>query len=136
MHRKAHMHRLRTKSSIYRFRTTALLVCIKCILFPGSIGLLLYSLAIHDEPLTVWAMGLLLLTGLVTILQWLVALRTNCPLCMTPVLASKRCMKHRHAKCFLGSHRLRASIAILLTNSFRCPYCHEPTSLELRDRNR
>lgn len=127
------MHRLRSKSSILRFRTAALLVSAKCLLIPITSITLIYSLVIHDDELTVISMGVLLLTFLVTILQWLVALRTNCPLCMTPVLANKGCTKHRHARSLFGSHRLRVALQIICTNTFRCPYCHEPTALEVRE---
>lgn len=130
------MHRLRSKSAIYRFRLAALLLCGKCLLAPFSVGLLLYSVIIHDTELTLMSMGLILLTVLVTVLQWLVAARTSCPLCMTPVLAKKKCAKHRNARSFLGSHRLRVALAILFKNSFRCSYCHEPTVLEVRGKYR
>jgi hypothetical protein len=53
---------------------------------------------------------------------------------MTPVLAKKRCAKHRRARTFLGSHRLRVAMAVIFTKSFRCPYCHESTALEVRER--
>ena len=101
---------------------------------PLSGAILIYSIVIHDDELTLWAMGLVLLTTLTVILQWLIASRTCCPLCLTPVLAAKNCAKHRHARSFLGSHRLRVALAVLFRNSFRCPYCHEPTALEVRER--
>jgi hypothetical protein len=130
------MHRLPSHSAIRRIRLAALLLCAKCMLAPLSCGVLLYALIIYDKGLILIGIYLISLTVLVALLQWLVAARTACPLCMTPVLASKGCTKHRDARSFLGSHRLRVSLAVIFTNSFRCPYCHEPTILELRDRNR
>jgi hypothetical protein len=130
------MHHLRSKSAIHRFRCAAFLLCAKCLLTPLAVGLLIYSFILSDQELMLIAMGLILLVVLVVILQWLIGARTNCPLCMTAVLANKRCVKHRNARTFLGSHRLRVSMAILFTNSFRCPYCHEPTALELRGKYR
>lgn len=126
------MHRLRSKSAIHRFRLAAFLLCLRWLLAPTSAAVLTYSIVIHDRELILLALGMVLLTVVVAILQWLLASRTNCPLCMTPVLAKKRCTKHRHARAFLGSHRLRVALAILFRNSFRCPYCHEPTALEVR----
>lgn len=102
---------------------------------PVSGGLLAFSVAIHDDELTVIAMGLVLMSVLVVVLQWLVAAKAACPLCLTPILSKKECAKHRHARSFLGSHRLRVALAVLFKNSFRCPYCHEPTILEVRDRS-
>ena len=126
------MHRLRSKSAILRLRIASLLICAKCLLVPLSASLLIYSIMVHDDGLTLISLGIILLTALVVILQWLIAARTNCPLCMTAVLAQKGCTKHRNARTFLGSHRLRVALAILFTNSFRCPYCHEPSVLEVR----
>jgi hypothetical protein len=51
---------------------------------------------------------------------------------MTPVLGNKDCTKHRSAKTLLGSHRLRVAVSLLCTGRFRCPYCGEPTLLEVR----
>ena len=130
------MHRLRSKSAIHRFRFAAVLLCAKCVLVPFTLCLLLYSVIMNDRELIFISMGLLLLIGLVVILQWLIAARTGCPLCLTPVLAKKGCMKHRHARSVFGSHRLRVAIAILFKNSFRCPYCNEPTVLEVRGKYR
>jgi hypothetical protein len=129
------MHRLRTKSAIFRFRLAALFLCLKCVLLPISLGILMYALIIADHQVIWGGVGLLLSTCGITFMQWIFAARTNCPLCMTPVLAIKDCSKHRHAKTFLGSHRLRVALAVLLKNSFHCPYCHEPTAIEVRERS-
>ena len=130
------MHRLRSKSAIFRFRAAALLLCAKCVLWPLTVGLLVYALLISDHKLIMIAVGMMALSVTVVFLQWLVAHRTNCPLCITPVLAKKDCSKSRHSRSLFGSHRLRTAMSILLRNSFRCPYCNEPTVLEVRDRNR
>ncbi len=113
---------------------TALLLLAKCLMTPAAAAVLAYSLAVHDNRLLMMSLGGILLTVLVALLQWMSASRTHCPLCMTPVLASKNCVKHRQARRFLGSHRLRLALGVLLANSFRCPYCNEPTVLEVRDR--
>ncbi len=129
------MHRLRNRSAVYRFRFAALLLCVKCLITPVAAGVLVYSFVISDDRITLVGLILALGATLVVLIQWLVAVRTNCPLCMTAVLAEKRCSKHRHSRTFLGSHRLRVALAILFTNSFRCPYCHEPTAMEVRQRH-
>lgn len=128
------MHRLRSISTIYRFRFAAFLLFAKFLLAPVAVGVVVYSFLVDDHELTLIGMALASLTVVVVIAQWLVANRTNCPLCMTPVLADKGCTKHRHAKAFLGNHQLRVALAILFRNSFRCPYCHEPTALRVRER--
>ena len=130
------MHRLKSKSLIHRFRLAAFLLCAKWMLVPVTGGVLIQSTITSNHQLTIIGIGLIALTALTTILQWLVASRTGCPLCMTPVLAAKKCATNRRARSFLGSHRLRVALAVLFRNSFRCPYCHEPTILEVRGRNR
>lgn len=129
------MHRLRTQSAILRFRLAAILLCLKCLLLPISLGVLTYAMIIVNQLLIWVGIGLVLTTCVIAFLQWIFAARTNCPLCMTPVLALKDCAKHRHAKPLLGSYRLRVALAVLLKNSFHCPYCHEPTAVEVRQRS-
>ncbi|MEO8616724.1 MAG: hypothetical protein ABI600_16385, partial [Luteolibacter sp.] len=126
------MHRLGSQSIVYRFRIAALLLCSRCILALACVFLLVYSIYIGNRELTLIGIGLGVLTTLIIIIQWLVSARARCPLCLTPVLANKHCAKHRNARKFLGSHRLRVALAVLLKGSFICPYCHEPTSVEAR----
>ena len=129
------MHRLRTKSAIHRFRLAAFLLCAKCLLTPLTGGFLVYSIILGDRVMTLYALGAIALTLLVVLFECLLATRTHCPLCITPVLARKGCTKNRRARKFLGSHRLHVALSILFRNSFRCPYCHEPTTLEVRRRH-
>lgn len=126
------MHRFRSKSTILRFRFAALLVCLKFLLVPTAVGILMYGLLLGDDKLAVIALALGIVTILSVILQWILATRTRCPLCLTPVLADKECSKHRHARTALGSHRLRVALAILFKDSFECPYCHEKSAMEIR----
>jgi len=129
------MHRFQSKSTILRFRLTALLLVVKWALVPLVVGLLIYSLIANDRDLAIGALGLGFVTLLMGILQWVLASRTRCPLCMTPVLASKGCSKHRHARRFLGSFRLRVALAVLFRGSFLCPYCHEKSAMLVRTRH-
>ncbi|MEX1048263.1 MAG: hypothetical protein WED15_01955 [Akkermansiaceae bacterium] len=128
------MHCFRSKAVLFRFQIAALLLCLKWLLIPATLGLLLYSLLVLDRDLTIIALLLGALIISVAILQRLLAARTRCPLCMTEVLATKRCAKHRGARKFLGSYRLRVASGILFKDSFLCPFCHEPTAMEVRDR--
>lgn len=130
------MHRLRSKSTVHRFRFAALLICLKCLLAPTSAGILVYSFIINDDRLTMIGLSLVLATVVIGITQWFVSARTNCPLCMTTVLAEKKCTKHRLARTVFGSHRLQVALSILFQNSFRCPYCHEPTAMQARPQSR
>ena len=126
------MHRLKSRFTIYRFRFAALLLCAKLALLPVTSAVMLWAIITRDHPLALLGAELIAVMVFVAILQWIVAARTSCPLCMTPVLARKHCVTHRHAHTLLGSHRLRVALAILFKNSFRCPYCHEPTEMKVR----
>lgn len=128
------MHCFQSNSTIVRFRVVSLLLTLNCLLIPVVAGLLIYSLIADDRQLILVAMGLGSAAIVVGVLQWMLATRTRCPLCMTPVLASKSCSKHRHARRFLGSFRLRVALAVLCRESFHCPYCHEQSAMQLRNR--
>jgi uncharacterized Zn-finger protein len=130
------MHRFQSKYIIQRLRITALLICIICMLAPLTLGGLVYAIAKNNHPLIFLAMSLGGATIVLGIIQSIVATRTRCPLCMTPVLSKKECAKHRNARTFLGSHRLRVALAIIFKASFVCPYCHEPAALKLRTARR
>ena len=129
------MHRFPSKSTIYRIRFVAFLFCFRCVAVLVVGGVLLYSFIENDHELMVGALGLGLACILICLVQWWLARRTGCPLCQTPVLARNGCAKHRNARTALGSYRLRVAMAILFRGSFHCPYCHEPSVMEVRSRH-
>lgn len=128
------MHRFSSQSAIVRLKLASLLLCLKYFLALATVGILVYSLVESDPRLTWIALGCGVFTVVVVIVQWLLAAKTRCPLCLTPVLATKGCSKHRNAQTFLGSHRLRVALSVLFKGRFYCPYCHEPSALEVRQR--
>jgi hypothetical protein len=89
-----------------------------------------------DQDMSIQGFSIMGAAILSLILGWAISRRTNCPLCITPVLATKHCSKHRRARPLLGSYRIRVALSILFKNSFRCPYCNEDTSLQVRERGR
>jgi hypothetical protein len=126
------MHKMPSTHAIRRIRFAAVLLLAYFLLAPAAAAVLMHSFIIQDTDLAWIGLGMFVLAGLLVLLQWLVSTRANCPLCMTPVLANKGCAKHRTAKSLLGSHRLRVAVSLLCTSRFRCPYCGEPTQLEVR----
>ena len=128
------MHRFHSISVIFRFKVASLLLCAKYLLAPAALGLLIYSLVIGDPRLILVGYGLVVLTILAIFIQWLTGSRARCPLCMTPVLVKKECSKHRHSKPLLGSYRLPVALGVLFRGKFVCPYCHEPSVMEVRHR--
>jgi len=130
------MHRLPSKSAVRRIRLAALLLGAKCLIAPVAAGVMLYSLAVGDNELALVALTAALLAAPVVLLQWMVAHRASCPLCLAPVLANKGCSRHREARTLFGSYRLRVALAVIFLNRFRCPFCGEPTVLEVRQGRR
>jgi hypothetical protein len=123
------MHHLHTRSAVVPFRLAAFLLVIICLLAPIAVGLLLQSLLTDSPRSALVGSGFVALALVLAIPQWVAGTRTGCPLCWTPVLAPKYCAKHRKARKFMGSHRLRVALAILFKNRFRCPYCNESTAM-------
>jgi hypothetical protein len=128
------MHRLPSNSAVRRIRLAALLLCAKCLVTPVAAGLIAWSSATGDRWLAGIGVSIIVLTAVMVLLQWLIAVRANCPLCMTPVLGNKECAKHRSARTFCGSHRLRVALTVLCLNRFRCPYCGESCEVKARVR--
>jgi hypothetical protein len=77
--------------------------------------------------------GLVIVGMLLIVAQWIAASHAGCPLCRTPVLAPMGCMKHRKARRLLGSYQLRVALTIMFRERFRCPYCNEPTAMDVRE---
>ncbi|NJM38426.1 MAG: hypothetical protein HC845_11525 [Akkermansiaceae bacterium] len=130
------MHRFPSQSVINRLKLAALFMCLQWLLVPAAIAILVYSLFHRLEHLTLVAFSLAGFAVLAGMFRWIFASRARCPLCMTPVLINKRCSKHRNAKSLFGSYGLRAALAITFKGHFRCPYCNEPSALQVRERNR
>jgi hypothetical protein len=129
------MHRLSSEGSIFRFRLAATLLWIKWLLIPGSSVFLLYTILMDHRELVMAALGVIALTVVVAILQWIVSARCRCPLCMGLPLSHTATVKNRKVPRLFGSHRLRVSLSIFLKGYFRCPYCNEPTAMEVRERH-
>ena len=126
------MHKLRSRASIHRFRLAAFLLWLNHLTILATVAFCVHLVFTNHSEYSVTGLGLLLFIPVLTILRWIVSSRTNCPLCLTPVLGGKYCSKHRRSRTFLGSHKIVVANSIILRNSFICPYCHEPTALELR----
>lgn len=128
------MHRFRSKSVIIRFQTVSVLILLKVLLVPSSLVILLYGIIINEREHIFLGAIVAGVTVILSVTQWVLAARTRCPLCLTPVLADKDCSKNRNAKTLFGSYRLRVALSILLKGSFRCPYCNEPSAMKVRDK--
>jgi len=129
------MHRLPSETVLRRFRIAAVLVILMWLSVPVTLGLLVYGIVSGDYQWLVFS-GIAVATGLVcAILNFMMGGRLRCPLCMVPPLQNRSCSKHRTALRLFGSHRLKVAHSILFKDHFRCPYCGEPTAMEVRERH-
>jgi len=129
------MHSLPNKSVVRRFRIAALLLLLKWVFVAGFLGLFGYAAWMERRDLAYLAIALLGPALLVSLGHWAAAVRTRCPLCFVPSFSHQQCAKHRRAMHFLGSYRLFVALAVIFKGYFRCPYCGEPTAMEVRQRN-
>jgi hypothetical protein len=128
------MHRLHAKQMITRFRISSLLFLLMLLVPVVALPLLAMGWFWHDPVQIYSGVAVLVSMPVVSVTQWIVSSRARCPLCMTTVLADKSCSKHREARRLLGSFRLRVALSILFRNHFHCPYCGEPTAMQVRER--
>lgn len=128
------MHHPRSISDVRRLRLASLLLLGNHLLILTAGSTLLVSFFANDQHLMVFG-SILVATSIVLIMaQWIVASHAGCPLCRTPVLAPMGCVKHRRARRLMGSYQLRVALSIMFKEKFRCPYCNEPTAVEVRER--
>lgn len=130
------MHHPRSIYAARRLRIASLLLLVNRLLIPVAGGLILVSLITNDRSLMIYGLVVVVVSFILVVFQWMAASHAGCPLCQTPVLAAMRCMKHRNAKKLLGSYQLRVALEIMFTERFRCPYCNEPTAMDVRERLR
>lgn len=104
-----------------------------CALIPAGVGMMGWG--IHTDERKWFLYGAIALGGVVPalIFQWAFAARAFCPLCMVPSMASKSCQKNRKARKLLGSYRTRVALSMMFRGHFVCPYCGEPTCVQVRD---
>lgn len=94
----------------------------------------IYALVIGNNDFLIYAVIAAGSAFLCMVVNFILCGRLKCPLCMMPPLQNRRCSKHRTATRFLGSHRLKVALKILFAGHFRCPYCGEPTAMQVRQR--
>lgn len=117
-----------------RFRIASALVILMFLMVPVAIGFALGGLLLNEHRMFLFAAIAAALWLVCLVLNFAQNGRLRCPLCMVPPLQNRGCSKHRSAKTMLGSHRLKVAHSIIFADSFRCPYCGEPTTMEVRQR--
>jgi len=112
----------------------AMLLLSNRLLVIGLPVFLVYSLIIVDHDLTHVGLAMMGVSVLLAIFLWALVNRLRCPLCLGLPLAISGSVKNRRALPLLGSYRFRVAVTILTKGHFRCPYCGEFTSVEVRRR--
>lgn len=129
------MHRLPSSSSLIRFRLASILLVLVALAIPAGLVQLGRGAFLQQQPLVIQGFGILVLGLVLAVVQWFIASRARCPLCMVPPLSRKSCQKNRKARRLFGSYRLRVAVSVLARNRFQCPYCGEPTRMAVRERS-
>ncbi len=130
------MHRLPSHATLRRFRIASLLVVLMFLAVPMAIAASCYAFVSGSHVWFVAAGGMVAAGLIAMVLNLILSSRLRCPLCMVPPLLNRRCSKHRNAPTMFGSHRLVVAKSILFRDNFRCPYCGEPTAMQVRERAR
>lgn len=130
------MHRLPSKSVLWRFRIAAVIVMIMALLLLPALGFLSYGTWTRDIKWIAVGGTFFGLILLLLIFNMITNARLRCPLCMVPPLQNRGCSKHRNVQRILGSHRLKVATSILFKGLFTCPYCGEKTAMEERSKSR
>lgn len=128
------MHKLPSSDILRRFRVASLLILVMFVTLPAAVGFALAGILLEERRWFVFAgvsVGIVLFCLAV---NFVLSARLRCPLCMVPPMQNRGCSKHRTATRMLGSYRLKVAHSIMFKDSFRCPYCGEPTSMEVRQR--
>lgn len=129
------MHSLPNKSVVRRFRLAAWMLLLKWVFVTGFLGLFGYAMWMDRMDLRYPALGLLIPALISSLFHWVLAIRTRCPLCFVPSFSHQQCAKHRKALHFFGSYRLFVALGVVFKGWFRCPYCGEPTAMQVRRRH-
>lgn len=130
------MHKLPSSETLRGFRVASLLVLAMVPMIPLAVGFGLCGVLFGEHRWFVFSavaagVGLSCMAA-----SFLMAGRLRCPLCIMPPLRNQPCSKHRGAVRLLGSHRLEVARSVIFKGSFRCPYCGEPTAMQVRERRR
>ena len=126
------MHRLPSEYTLRRFRIASVLVLVMFLMIPTFFGFFLSGIILGGNRWFLYAWVALAVALFCMVTNFLLSGRLRCPLCIVPPLASRRCSKHRSATKLFWSHKLKVAHSIIFRNSFRCPYCGEPTVMEAR----
>jgi predicted RNA-binding Zn-ribbon protein involved in translation (DUF1610 family) len=121
------MHQYRSISPIIWIRLSAFFFCLLFVAGAGLVAFTVYVVLHGTQEMMIRLLNAIGAFVLCWVLYLYTSLMCKCPLCRSGPMTPKRCAKHRDARKFLGSYRLRVAATVLTINRFRCPYCGEST---------
>lgn len=128
------MHKLPSLDTLRRFRVASLLILLMFVTLPAAVGFAVAGVLLEEKRWFVFAGASVGIVLLCLAVNFVLGSRLRCPLCMVPPMQNRGCSKHRTAARMLGSYRLKVAHSIVFKGSFRCPYCGEPTTMQVRQR--
>lgn len=128
------MHRLPSQYTVTHFKFVSWVLLLIYLMVPSTFGVIGYSVAVQNHEFMQIALGLIAVTVIAVIIQWIISWRARCPICHTTALSHQGCTKHRNARTFFGSYRLRVACSVIFKKWFCCPYCGEHTAVQARPR--
>lgn len=128
------MHRVRSNRQIFCLRLSAICFILMNATIIASISVVAFALWHADREIMEWALYLVIGVVATSLVYRISAGSASCPLCRSQPMLSKHCQRNRKAHRLFGSYRAIVSLCILFTNTFRCPYCGEPSRCQVKPR--
>jgi hypothetical protein len=133
------MHRFSHLGPLIRLRLAALLLVLKWLLIPLTIGFVIYALValvLENDTFLIPAAQLVAFTIVLCLFEWGITGRCRCPLCLGLLLRNSGSVRNRNCRHLWGSYRLRVVTDMFFKGVFRCPHCGESCLMEVRDPKR
>ena len=130
------MHKLPSKSVLRKFRFASVILLFVWVGIPSALVLAVYGMVSKNSDLLSIAGVCAGVSVLLILVFFVLAAKLRCPLCIVQPLQNRSCSRHRDAGRILMSYRLKVALSIIFRKNFRCPYCGEPTAMEVRLRNK
>lgn len=130
------MHSFRSSRHLFQLRMAAVALMGLAGAAMVAFGSGLYAFLVVDLEFMKITIFCVCLVVALALLYRVMAGSASCPLCRNQPLISKGCQKHRKAQRLFGSYRYRVAGSVLLTGSFRCPYCGESSACRVKPRDK
>ena len=128
------MHKLRHHSLAKKLHLNSLLLIAGVGFLISLLGLLIATVITQNMSLAIGAGVALVGIMFLALLNFMIGARCRCQLCQSPMMAPRKCSRHRKAKRLFRSYRLKLATSFLFSESFTCPFCGESFSSHVVER--